>query len=79
MAEIQSPLPGVFYRRPSPDKDPFVPDGERVEAGQVIGLIEVMKQFSEVQAESAGTLEGFRIDDGDMVHPGDVIAVVAES
>lgn len=79
MAEIQSPLPGVFYRRPSPDKDPFVRDGDQVEAGQVIGLIEVMKQFSEVQTDSAGTLQGFRLQDGDMVHPGDVIAVVAES
>lgn len=79
MAEIQSPLPGVFYRSPSPDKDPFVQDGDQVEAGQVIGLIEVMKQFSEVQTETAGTLRGFRIQDGDMVHPGDVIAVVAES
>lgn len=79
MAEIQSPLPGVFYRRPSPGKDPFVQDGDRVEAGQVIGLIEVMKQFSEVQADSAGTVQGFRLQDGDMVHPGDVIAVVTES
>jgi acetyl-CoA carboxylase biotin carboxyl carrier protein len=79
MAEIQSPLPGVFYRRPSPGKDPFVQDGDHVEAGQVIGLIEVMKQFSEVQTDSAGTLQGFRLQDGDMVHPGDVIAVVAES
>lgn len=79
MAEIQSPLPGVFYRRPSPDKDPFVQDGDQVEAGQVIGLIEVMKQFSEVQTDSAGTLQGFQLQDGDMVHPGDVIAVVAES
>lgn len=79
MAEIQSPLPGVFYRRPSPDKDPFVQDGDRVEAGQVIGLIEVMKQFSEVQTDSAGTLQDFRLQDGDMVHPGDVIAVVTES
>ncbi len=79
MAEIQSPLPGVFYRRPAPGKDPFVQDGDRVEAGQVIGLIEVMKQFSEVQTDAAGTLEGFRLEDGDMVHPGDVIAVVTES
>ncbi|WP_298585253.1 acetyl-CoA carboxylase [uncultured Kocuria sp.] len=78
MAEIQSPLPGVFYRRPSPDKDPFVRDGDPVETDQVIGLIEVMKQFSEVRSDAAGTLQAFEVEDGDMVNPGDVIAVVAE-
>ena len=78
MAEIQSPLPGVFYRKPSPDKDPYVQEGDRVEAGQVIGMVEIMKQFTEVHSDSAGTLERFVVEDSAMVNPGDTIAVVAE-
>ncbi|ERX16983.1 hypothetical protein Q012_04063 [Pseudomonas aeruginosa S35004] len=52
MAEhnVQSPLPGTFYRKASPDAPPYAEVGQAVEAGSVIGLIEVMKQFSEVQA-----------------------------
>ncbi len=75
--EIVSPLPGIFYRKPGPDKDPFVEAGDVVEAGQTIGLIEIMKQFTEVRAESAGTLVEFRVDDYGMISPGEVIAVVA--
>jgi acetyl-CoA carboxylase biotin carboxyl carrier protein len=78
MAEIQSPLPGVFYRRPGPDKDPYVQEGERVESGQVIGMVEVMKQFTEVKSDASGTLERFVVEDSAMVNPGDALAVVAQ-
>ncbi|MFI7482018.1 acetyl-CoA carboxylase [Kocuria sp. M1R5S2] len=78
MAEIQSPLPGVFYRRPGPDKDPYVQEGDRVETGQVIGMVEIMKQFTEIHTDASGTLESFAVEDSAMVSPGDTIAVVVE-
>ena len=78
MAEIQSPLPGVFYRRPGPDRYPYVQEGDRVETGQVIGMVEIMKQFTEVHSDVSGTLESFAVQDSAMVSPGDTIAVVAE-
>ncbi|MBC7593715.1 MAG: biotin carboxyl carrier domain-containing protein [Kineosporiaceae bacterium] len=73
---IISPLPGIFYRKPGPDKEPFVNEGDAVEAGQTIGLIEIMKQFSEVRTETAGILTSFEIEDYGMVNAGDVIAVM---
>jgi hypothetical protein len=51
MAQILSPLPGTFYRRPAPDKPPYKDEGDTVAVGDVIGLIEVMKSFHEVKAE----------------------------
>ena len=72
---IISPLPGIFYRKPGPGKEPYVNEGDTIEAGQTIGLIEIMKQFSEVRAETAGILTRFEIEDFGMVNPGDVIAV----
>ena len=56
MALIQSPLPGTFYRKPSPDKPSYKEDGDSVAKGDVIGLIEVMKSFNEVKAESDGKI-----------------------
>lgn len=78
MAEIQSPLPGVFYRRPAPDKDPFVTEGDSVEKGQTVGIVEIMKQFTEVQADAAGTVESFQVEDGDMVQPGQTLLTLGE-
>ena len=52
MAQLLSPLPGTFYRRPSPDKPAYKEDGDKVKAGDVVGLIEVMKSFNEVKADA---------------------------
>lgn len=76
MSDIISPLPGIFYRRPSPDKPAFVEEGDAVEAGQTIGLVEIMKQFSELKADAAGTISSLPVEDGGMVNPGDVVAVI---
>lgn len=71
---IRAQIPGIFYRRPDPDSPPFVEEGDTVEAGTVVGVVEVMKQFLEVQAESAGTIVGFEVENEGTVAPGDVIA-----
>jgi biotin carboxyl carrier protein len=55
-----------------------VQEGDRVETGQVIGMVEIMKQFTEVHSDVSGTLESFSVEDAAMVNPGDVLAVVAE-
>jgi len=74
--QIIAPIPGIFYRRPAPDKAPFVEVGDTVETGQTIGVIEIMKQFTEVRAEASGVLTSFNVDDSGMVGPGDVIATI---
>ena len=77
-AEIMSPLPGVFYRKPSPDSAPFKNDGDAVAADDVIGIVEVMKSFHEVRAGIAGTAIRFLIDDADAVMAGQVLAEVEQ-
>ncbi|WP_314178474.1 acetyl-CoA carboxylase [Streptomyces winkii] len=76
MGTIKATMPGVFYRRPSPDAEPYAEVGSRIEEGQTIALIEVMKTFNQVRAESAGTVVGFLLDDGDEVSMGQEIAEV---
>ena len=68
--QILSPLPGTFYRKPSPDQPAFKSVGDAVAVGDVIGLIEVMKSFNEVQADQAGTITGFVADDEEPVMAG---------
>ncbi len=77
MAQILSPLPGTFYRKPAPDKPPFKAEGDQVALGEVIGLIEVMKSFIEVQADAAGQIVKFAVDDEDPVMAGQLLVEVA--
>jgi biotin carboxyl carrier protein len=75
---IKAPAPGTFYRRPSPDEDVYVNEGDRVESGQVIGLVEVMKNFLEVTADRDGVLESFLVENEDLVEAGQDIAKLTE-
>lgn len=72
--EIRAPMPGVFYRRPSPENPPFKTDGDDVSAGDVVGLIEVMKSFHEVVALETGKSIRFLLEDADAIMAGQVIA-----
>lgn len=76
MPTIPSPLPGVFYRRPSPDQDAYVSEGDQITEGQTIGLIEVMKNFTELKATATGTVKEFLVDDESEVSVGQDVAVL---
>lgn len=71
--DLESPLPGTFYRRPAPDAAVFKDVGQAVAVGEVLGLVEVMKQFSQITAEVAGTLQSFLVADGEAIEPGQVL------
>lgn len=51
-----APMVGTFYRAPSPDAAPFVKEGDLIDEGQVICIIEAMKLFNEIQAEVSGRI-----------------------
>ncbi|WP_066702835.1 acetyl-CoA carboxylase [Celeribacter ethanolicus] len=74
MSDIQSPLPGTFYHKPSPEEPPFKAPGDAVAIGDQIGLIEVMKTFIAVTADIAGTFKGYSVDDATPVTAGAVLA-----
>ena len=64
---VEAPIVGTFYRKPSPDSEPFVSVGDRVEVGQTLCIIEAMKLMNEIQAEAAGTVKQILIEDGQPV------------
>jgi acetyl-CoA carboxylase biotin carboxyl carrier protein len=67
---VKAQMPGTFYRRPDPESDPYVSEGDSVSAGDTVGLIEVMKSFHEVKAEEDGTVSKFLVDDEEAVDAG---------
>jgi acetyl-CoA carboxylase biotin carboxyl carrier protein len=68
--EILAPLPGVFYRKPAPDKPAYKSEGDIVAVGDVVGLIEVMKSFVEVHADASGKIVRFVVGDEEPIMAG---------
>lgn len=76
MKQILSPLPGTFYRKPAPDQPSYKEEGDSVAVGDVIGLVEVMKSFNEVKADSGGRVVKFLVENEDAVMAGQALAEV---
>ena len=74
--DVVTPTPGVFYRRPDPDTDPFKEVGDEVEPRETIGLVEIMKNFQDVEAEVGGTLVEFLVENEDAVQAGQAVAII---
>lgn len=64
---IKSPIIGTFYRKPSPDKGPFVEVGDSVKVGDVLCVIEAMKLFNEIESEISGKIVKVLVDDSSPV------------
>ena len=77
-AAVLAPLTGVFYRAPSPTAEPYVREGDLVQADTVVGLIEAMKIFNEVLAERRGRVREILVQSGDLVQAGDRLMSIDE-
>ena len=65
--KVLSPMPGVFYSAQSPDKPPFVNEGDRVKKGQVLCIIESMKIMNEIECEQDGVIKQILVKNSDPV------------
>lgn len=67
LEEVKSPMIGTFYRSSSPDKPAFVGVGDEVKKGDVLCIIEAMKLFNEIEAETSGKIVKVLVDDSSPV------------
>lgn len=73
---VAAPLIGTFYRRPSPEEDPFVEEGAQVEAGETLCVIEAMKVMNEIKAEEPGRLRRILVENGAAVEYGQALFLI---
>ena len=64
---IRAPMVGTFYASASPDKPPFVTEGQQVKAGDTLGIIEAMKMFNPIEADLSGTVVAILVENGQPV------------
>ena len=66
-SSIKSPIVGTFYRKPAPDKPPFIDIGSHVNAGDVVCIVEAMKMMNEIKSEFTGQVTAINVEDGSPV------------
>ena len=76
---ITSPLVGTFYRKPAPDKEPFIEVGQTVKKGDTVRIIEAMKMMNQVKSEFDGKVIAINIEDGDPVEFGQELISIEKS
>ena len=74
--EIRSPMVGTFYAAPDPDSPAFVQVGSQVGPSTVVCVLEAMKVFSEIKAETSGIVERILVTDGQAVEYGQALFLV---
>ncbi|MDC0559203.1 acetyl-CoA carboxylase biotin carboxyl carrier protein [bacterium] len=70
---LVAPMAGTFYRAPHPEADDFVEQGQSVEAGDVLCIIESMKMMHEIRAASSATVSQICVANGQSVGTGAVL------
>ena len=76
---ITSPMVGTFYRKPAPDKEPFIEVGQTVKKGDTVCIIEAMKMMNQVKSEFDGKVIAINIEDGDPVEFGQELISIEKS
>ena len=79
LVAIKSPMVGTFYAAPSPDAKPFVQVGSTVDEETDVCVIEAMKVFNNIKAETRGTIARIMVTNGQTVEFGTVIFLVKPS
>lgn len=78
-SKVESPIVGTFYRRPSPDADQFVKEGDVVAKGDTLCIVEAMKLMNEIEAPTAGKVVKVLGADGQVVEFGEVLFLIDPS
>lgn len=72
---------GIFYAKPSPDSPPFVKEGQTIDKGKALGLIEVMKTFNHIifqgtENSHTGTIKKILVKDSEEVKLGQPLFLI---
>ena len=76
---VKSPIVGTYYQASSPDSDPFIKVGDKIQQGQTLCIIEAMKIMNEIEAEFAGTVKDILVTDGTPVEFDQPLFIIEKS
>ena len=74
--KVTSPMVGSFYRSSSPGAAPFVEEGQSVQVGDTLCIIEAMKLLNQIEADKAGTIKAILVENGEPVEYGQALFII---
>ena len=74
--QVKSPMVGTFYGAASPTSGPFVTQGQQVNVGDTLCIIEAMKMMNQIEADKAGTIRSILVEDGSPVEFDQVLFII---
>ena len=74
--QVKSPMVGTFYNKASPTSAPFVTQGQQVNAGDTLCIIEAMKMMNQIEADKSGKISAILVEDGSPVEFDQVLFVI---
>jgi acetyl-CoA carboxylase biotin carboxyl carrier protein len=78
LVPVKSPMVGTVYRAPAPDADPYVQNGDMIEVGQTVCIVEAMKLMNEIQSEVRGKVVRVLVDNAQPVEFGQALFLIQE-
>jgi acetyl-CoA carboxylase biotin carboxyl carrier protein len=75
---VRSPMVGTLYLASAPEADPFVQVGSHVNKGDIICVIEAMKMFNQIEADSTGTIKARLGENGKPVEYDQPLFIIEE-
>lgn len=73
---VKSPMVGTYYASPSPEAEPFIKVGDKVEVGDTLCIIEAMKLLNEIEAEHAGVVKQILVNNAEAVEFGEPLFII---
>ncbi|MCP4388116.1 MAG: acetyl-CoA carboxylase biotin carboxyl carrier protein [Gammaproteobacteria bacterium] len=74
--QVKSPMVGTFYGAASPTSGPFVTQGQQVNVGDTLCIIEAMKMMNQIEADKAGTVRSILVENGSPVEFDQVLFII---
>ena len=74
--QVTSPMVGTFYAAPSPTSPAFVKVGDRVNAGDVLCVIEAMKTMNHIESEYSGEVAAVLVENSEPVEYGQPLFII---
>ena len=73
---VKSPMVGTYYGAASPTSEPFTKEGQQVNVGDILCIIEAMKMMNQIECDKSGTISKILIENGSPVEFDQIMFII---